>query len=218
MMKTMGEKLVFDAKVSEKKVLIVPIQTIAHTPYNPTGRTKEGAKLKRLIDSVRQHGMTYPILITTDRDLIDGNRRLAAAKALGHETIECIVSGLDRDEMFTIINTTAVPLGGKGWLEIGRGGGKLPDREARLYAELQAAVGNYGIATLIRHNIGLNVLPLCKSVVALGVKRSLEEIIILTARNRLTNKINAELRSDRPDEKKAAAISRILREAAKDAA
>jgi ParB-like chromosome segregation protein Spo0J len=92
------DRVVFDSEISERKILIVPIHTVRHTPYNPANRTKEGEKLRRLISEIQGRGLIYPILITSDRDVIDGNRRLAACRALGHKTIECIVSDLDRDE------------------------------------------------------------------------------------------------------------------------
>ena len=39
---TAAPTITFDAKVSERKILIVPIATITHTPYNPSDRTQEG--------------------------------------------------------------------------------------------------------------------------------------------------------------------------------
>jgi hypothetical protein len=206
-----GFPIIDDATVSTRKILIVPIKTIKHTPYNPAGRTKEGQKLKNLIESIRERGMVYPILITDGRDVIDGNRRLAACRALGHESIECVVSGLDRDEAFTAVNTTAVPIGGKGWLEIGMGGGYLPPKEAAQYHELRTLIGSYGVDLLIHQNLGLNILPLCKSIAALGIEKTLEELILLTAANKLTNKLNFELRAQKEKEKKIEAINELLR-------
>ena len=207
------EKIVFDATISERKILIVPINTIKQTAYNPVGRTKDGAKLKKLIETIKKCGLIYPILITADRDLIDGHRRLAACRTLGLENIECVISPLDKDETFTAVNTNAYGLGGKGWLEVGRGGGFLPPKEASQYKELSSLIGSYGIDLLIRQNLGLNILGLCKSVAALGLKKRLEEIILITAQKRLTNKINAELRANKSNDKKVAAINKILRDA-----
>lgn len=205
--------LVFDAKVSDRKILIVPIATITHTPYNPSNRTQEGVKLRRLIEAIRERGLVYPICITADRNVIDGNRRLAACRALGYETIECIVSDLDRDEAFTVVNTTAAPIGGKGWLEIGRGGGYLPAKEQAQFYELRKLIGDYGIDLMIRQNLGLNILPLCKSVVALCTKATLQQCLMVTAAHRLTNKLNFELRANKPKEEKVAAIDEIIRSA-----
>ncbi len=204
------DKLVFDAEVSERKILIVPIHTIRHTPYNPAARTKEGEKLRRLMDEIKQRGLVYPILITADRDVIDGNRRLAACRALGHTTIECIVSGLDRDEAFTMVNTSAIPIGGKGWLEIGMGHGFMPEKMRAQYDELYRLIGDYGIKLLIDQRLGLNILPLCKQVAALDAKYSLAQIVMAVAARKLTNKVNFILRNGSTREEKVAAVDALL--------
>jgi hypothetical protein len=204
------DRIVFDAEVSERKILIVPIHTIRHTPYNPAARTKEGEKLRRLMEEIRLRGLVYPILITADRDVIDGYRRLASCRALGHTTIECIVSGLDRDEAFTMVNTSAIPIGGKGWLEIGMGNGFMPEKMRKQYDELFALVGTYGIKLLIDQRLGLNILPLCKSVAALDAKYSLAHIVMAVAAGKLTNRVNFVLRNGAAREEKVAQIDAII--------
>lgn len=204
------ERIVFDAEVSERRILIVPIHTIRHTPYNPAYRTQEGPKLLQAIDAIKKHGLLYPILITADRDVIDGNRRLAACRTLGHKTIECIVCDLDRDEAFLVVNTTPMVLGGRGWLEMGIGGGRLPAKQRKQYDELHELVGAYGIKVLIDQRLGLNVLPLCKSVAALDAKYSLAELVMQTAVMKLTNRLNAVIRSGTPRDEKVRAIDDIL--------
>lgn len=203
-------RLVFDAEISERRILVVPIHTIRHTPYNPAARTKEGEKLRQVVTAIEKHGLMYPILITTDRDVIDGNRRLAACRTLGRKTIECIVSDLDRDQAFTMVNTTAIPIGGKGWLEIGMGGGHMPAKQRALYDELHDLIGSYGVKVLIDQSLGLNVLPLCKSVAALDAKYALSELVMQTALKKLTNRFNAVVRSSGSREEKVAAIDGIL--------
>ena len=207
------DRVVFDADVSERKILIVPIHTVKHTPYNPAARTKEGEKLRRLISEINGRGLIYPILITADRDVIDGNRRLAACRALGHKTIECIVSDLDRDEAFTVVNTTAIAIGGKGWLEIGMGNGYMPKKMRQQYDELFGLVGTYGIKLLIDQNLGLNILPLCKSVAALDAKYSLAQIVMVVAARKLTNKVNFILRAGGDREARVAAMDAVLADA-----
>lgn len=205
------DKLVFDCEVSERKILVVPTHTIRHTPYNPAGRTKEGEKLRRLIAEIADRGLIYPILITSDRDVIDGNRRLAACRALGLKTIECIVSDLDRDQAFTVVNTTAIPIGGKGWLEIGMGNGYLPEKLRQQYDELFSLVGNYGVKLLIDQKLGLNILALCKSIVALDAKYDLAQVVMTVAAHRLTNKVNFILRGGATREEKVAAMDAMLK-------
>lgn len=212
-MNAVSERVVFDCEVSPRKILVVPLHTISHTPYNPAARTNEGQKLRRLIAEIEQRGLIYPILITSDRNVIDGNRRLAACRTLGHDTIECIVSDIDRDEAFTVVNTTAIPIGGKGWLEIGMGNGYLPPKYRGQYDELYSLIGTYGIKLLIDQNLGLNILPLCKLIVALDGKYNLSQVLMLVAMNKLTNKVNAVLRSGAERAEKVAAIDAIFAQA-----
>ena len=204
------DKIIFDAKVSERKILLVPIASIRHTPYNPPNRTKDGHAMKKLAETIRKHGLIYPLLITDDRNLIDGNRRLTACRSLGWEFVECIISPLDKDELFGDVNTNAMPLGGKGWLHVARGGGKLPEKESSLYKELHSLIGNYGIDKLIAKNVGLNILPLCKTVCSFGTSKRVEEVIMLCADGKLSNKLNAEIRASKTRAEKVAAMDAIL--------
>ena len=193
------DKVIFDSKVSDRKILLVPIETIIATPYNPSGRTKDGSALKKLSESVGKYGVIQPLLITADRDLVDGNRRLAAAKMAGIKTVECIILPveLDRDEVFKEVNTTAEKIGGKGWLDACRKGYKKAPTEVLIqYQELLKLIGTYGVDLLIEKKIGLNILPLCKAVKSLGLVMRLDELIIKVAQNKLTNRINFIYRAE----------------------
>ena len=63
---------------------------------------------------------------------------------------------------------------------------------------------------LIDQNLGLNILPLCKSVAALDAKYSLAQIIMVVAARKLTNKVNAVIRSGADRESKVAAMDAVL--------
>ena len=51
------DKIIFDAEISERKILRVPVNTIIATPYNPTERTDDGKKLRKLAETVKQYGI-----------------------------------------------------------------------------------------------------------------------------------------------------------------
>ena len=209
MSKVIG-KVVFDTEISTRKILIVPIHTIKPTPYNPAPRTKEGAALRKLVEAVKEHGLVYPILITDDRELADGNRRLMACRILGHTHIECIVSDVPRDDLFATVNTTPMPMASRGWLEIARGGRKVPAKFAAEYKELVGLIGTYGVDTLISHGLGMNCLSMAKSVTAIDAKFQLPEVIMQLATKKLTNKVNAVIRADKPREQKAAELEALF--------
>ncbi len=193
------DKIIFDAKVSERKILEIPIETITATPYNPKDRTKDSAKLRKLVETVKKYGVIQPIVITSDRDLVDGNRRLAAAKLAGFTTIDCIIlpPHVDKDEVFGELNTSSEKIGGKGWVAAYRYGlRKLPGDELAKCQELHRMLGNYGLDKLIAHNIGTNILPFCKLIKAQGVPMRLEDMILVVVERRLVNKLNAIVRGD----------------------
>ena len=209
-MKKIIDKIIFDAAVSDRKILLVPVSSIHHTPYNPPSRTKEGKALQNLMDTISRHGLVYPILISSDRDVIDGNRRLAACRALGMDSVECIVSAVDKNDLYSDVNGNTLKIVGAGWLHVARHGGTPPKKEAEMYRELNGLIGSYGIDTLIQHNIGIGILPFAKMVCALGTKKRLPDVIMAMGTRKLTNKVNAELRSDKTREEKAKAIDSLL--------
>ena len=207
------DKIIFDAKVSDRKILLIPIETIAATPYNPSSRTKEGAAMRKLTESIREFGVIQPIVITADRDLCDGNRRLHAAKATGHKFIECIIlpSGIDKDRAFGTVNTTSEKIGGSGWLEACRRGYKTPTPEiSAKYKELFGLVGSYGVDMMIEKRLGFNLVDQCKRVKALGIALRLDQIVIRVVQEKLTNKINAITRSDTTQQEKLVQLSELL--------
>lgn len=204
------DRIIFDARVSDRKILMVPCRSIEFTPYNPPTRTKDGKRLSALIQSIERHGLVYPLSITSDRRLIDGNRRLTACMALGMDEVECIVSPIDRDALFGEVNANQLPLSGKGWLHVGRGGGRLPKGVSEQYQELLSLLGTYGIDQLISQNVGMNVLLLAKSARAQGLAMPLAQIISRIAAGKLTNKVNAIIRADMSAVDKAARLNELL--------
>jgi hypothetical protein len=109
-----------------------------------------------------------------------------------------------------VVNTPAIPIGGKGWLEIGMGNGYMPQKMRQQYDELFGLIGTYGIKLLIDQNLGMNVLPLCKSVAALDAKYNLAEIVMSVAARKLTNKVNFVLRAGGDREARVAAMDAVL--------
>jgi hypothetical protein len=205
-----GKRLVYDCEVADRKILLVPMNTIRFTPYNPSARTKAGAKLVELKRQIEKHGLICPVVITPDRDLIDGNRRATVWRDLGHSHIECFVVDADRHELFTDINTSGVALGGKGWLEMAFKGGRLSPSRQKQYEELLSLVGSWGVELLIRNGLGLNVLGLCKSVAALSREFSMADLLMKCAERKLTNKFNAVIRSKAETAEKVEQIRELL--------
>lgn len=208
------DKIIFDAEVSDRKILRVPVGSIVGTPYNPADRTEDGKKLRLLSETIKKYGVIQPIVITADRDLVDGNRRLAAARLAGLEVIDCIIlpAEVDKDLVFGDLNTTSEKINNRGWLFACRYGMMTPPKAIQAqYQELFKLVGTYGIDLMIEKRLGLGLLEQCKRVKAQGVVMRLDEIIIRTARGKLSNKLNVVMRDGELDlSEKAARLSDIL--------
>ena len=58
---------------------------------------KDLGDLDSLKDSLRTYGLLNPITLTKDNELVAGERRLEAAKAIGWEKINAIILGTDVD-------------------------------------------------------------------------------------------------------------------------
>ena len=191
------DKIIFDAEVSDRKILRIPVGTIIATAYNPKDRTAEGAKLSALTETVKRYGVIQPIIITDSRDLVDGNRRLAAAKKAGMSHIDCIIlpESVDKDVVFGDLNTTSEKIGNRGWLYICRHGIKNPPKEVlSTYQELHKLIGNYGVDLMIERKLGLGLLKQCKEIKGQGIVMRLDQLIMRVTQGRLTNRLNVIMR------------------------
>ena len=75
----------------------LPIAAISHNPYQPRKRFEQNS-LNELADSIAEHGVLQPILVTPTADgyrLIAGERRLRAAQIAGLERIPALVRSAD---------------------------------------------------------------------------------------------------------------------------
>ena len=68
------------------------------------------------------------------------------------------------------------------------------------------------VKLLIDQKFGLNILLLCKAVVAFDAKFDLGEMIMVVATHRLTNRINTIIRTPKSREEKVADIDAMLAE------
>lgn len=72
----------------------IAVSELVTNNVQPPGRTKKGIALKRLRDSIVEHGVLSPPLVAKIRGkyvLIDGHRRVAAWVSLGNTSITCTV-------------------------------------------------------------------------------------------------------------------------------
>ena len=99
----------------------VQISRLKPAKHNPPNRVFR-ANLKSLMESMEKIGLLHPVTVSTDYEIIDGHRRVAAAKALEWKTIEVnVLSNVNNNEIFGSINLTCRKLMGTDalyvWLE-----------------------------------------------------------------------------------------------------
>lgn len=89
----------------DRSVVCLDLEKIKPNRYQPRIRFKED-KLQELVDSIREKGVVQPILVRKNQageyELIAGERRLRAAKMLGHKEIPVVVKGVSDRELLEL--------------------------------------------------------------------------------------------------------------------
>jgi ParB family chromosome partitioning protein len=92
----------YDNEISpSKSILEIPLGNIKVNPYQPRKHFDERA-LQELADSIKQHGLLQPIVISEQMDeyiLIAGERRLRASKIAKTKTIKAVVVSATPEQM-----------------------------------------------------------------------------------------------------------------------
>ena len=94
---------------SEVGLRNVPIDNILPNPYQPRGEMEE-AKLQELTDSIREHGIIQPLIVTQLEEgavgerfqLIAGERRWRAAKRVGLAQVPVVIKEASPQEMLEL--------------------------------------------------------------------------------------------------------------------
>lgn len=91
-------------------IVSTPIKYLKNADYNPICRIKE-QKIKPLMLSMEAYGLIYPVLIDKEKVIIEGHRRVAAAKLLGWKEINTQLFEGDATALYASINTTSRRMG-----------------------------------------------------------------------------------------------------------
>ncbi len=147
------------------KIVQKPVQLIKAAKYNPGNRIKpEG--LVKLIASIKQHNIILPLVVDNRGNLIDGHRRLEAAKILKMPSVPTlqIKSTVKRDEAFEVINTNQRKLSNNDMIFIYVNGGKIPPKALRATKEIEVIVGRKALKNLATKYTTYKVLDYAKVV------------------------------------------------------
>ena len=134
----------------------LPLEDVKIARFNPSKRS-DRTRLTGLLLSIREHGILEPLVLTQDRILADGHRRLACAKLLKMETVPVAIhseSGLDAPTLWVILNADTMNLTPSQWLAAVDAGLALdtpgfPDSLRRRVERLIDLVGREGLRLLV---------------------------------------------------------------------
>lgn len=83
--------------LSTLKIVEKAVDEIFPNTYNPNRQSDRDFEL--LLESIKKHGFTVPILIRSDDMIVDGEHRWRAARVLGMETVPCVVVDMTDEQM-----------------------------------------------------------------------------------------------------------------------
>jgi hypothetical protein len=119
----------------------ISLSLLKNAPHNPDRRLKDD-RMKALVASMKEIGLLYPILITKDFEIIDGHRRVAAARQLAWSTIAAVVIEGDRDKVYRSVNQTAAKMTGNDLLGVWlKNPNAVPDLPCRRLERMREVLG-----------------------------------------------------------------------------
>lgn len=168
-MSAIAEPIVVNEIVPEEmKVVWIPVERLKPTAFNPTVRTEDNAAMRALIESVRKVGVHTPLSVTSDDYVLDGNRRLAAAKVAQRSLVPCIISKLGLHEGWALANAGDMPISKAQWLEAyvkGMPIAFVPKETRALIVALEEMVGPSGLQRLVQLRISPTIVVVARRVV-----------------------------------------------------
>lgn len=175
------------------KLQQLPTSTLIPAPYNPAIRT-EKTVLKTLLDSIKQFGIMYPIMIDKNRRVIDGHRRLACAKQLKLKTVPTFLSDtkLSTDKVYELVNTTSRKMSPNEMIYVYINGGHVPKRIEKQISQLKEIVGAEELKRLGNRYVSIAVLSMGKKI---GMHCNdlspefIKKAILWTIRNKMTYQV-----------------------------
>lgn len=151
--------------MEELKVNYIEANSIEVAKYNPKSRTDKKV-LKKLLKSIEKFGILSPLLIDSNKNLVDGHRRLACAKILKLTKVPIvqISDKIKKDEAFDTINNTTKKISPKEILYIYINGGYVGTRIVNEISRLKEVIGDKGLKALATKNVSYRVLDYASAI------------------------------------------------------
>jgi len=131
--------------VPNMRLKMMDVSALRFNGFNPHSRTMERSqKFKRLLESIRRHGVISPLLVAPDGLVIDGHRRLACAIKLGLQEVPCVITSKNAQETWVEAVFNQQGINGQQIVQTvaqGLSPVYLPAAEAKRVLDLQAVAG-----------------------------------------------------------------------------
>lgn len=131
--------------IPNMRLKMMDVSALRFNGFNPRSRVMEGStKFKRLLESVRQHGIISPLLVAPDGLVIDGHRRLACAIKLSLQEVPCVIASRNAQETWVEAVFNQQGISGKQIVQTvaqGLSPVYLPTAEAKRVIDLQSVAG-----------------------------------------------------------------------------
>lgn len=143
----------------------VKISELKGARYNPKSRSV-GSRLKRLVASLTEIGLIYPISVSKDMTIIDGHRRVAAATIVGWDEVPVLINEHDdANKVYAHVNSTGEMMSGLQVLQVYM---IEPDAVAaktrKTIEKWEETFGRPALRRLIRAKLSYNVCAIVMSV------------------------------------------------------
>jgi hypothetical protein len=154
-----------------KKIEVSKIKAAKH---NPKGRDDDINGLARSIEAV---GLLDPVKVTTELEMIDGHRRLAAFKKLKYTEIDAIVLSGNASEMYAHLNGQSKRLSGNQMLQVYLANEEAVPKVSRArFAEAEETLGESLFKRLVNDGASIATYNLAVRLANLNDRGSTEGV------------------------------------------
>lgn len=156
---------------------IVAITTLKGAPHNPKGRT-EAARIRSLRKSMEELGLIYPVLVDGDNQIIDGHRRVAAAKALGWKDISVVQIEGNAEHIYAQVNATAQKMNGNDALGIWlKNPEAVTPRAQKTFEGVEKSIGRKLLIRIYNEGHSIRMYRIAARIAAATGPRTAERIL-----------------------------------------
>ena len=150
------------------KQCMVKLNSLTYSPWNPVNRIKK-ERLAPLVRSLDDIGQVQPIIITADNQIIEGHRRVAAAKLLDWKAIRAeVISEEMASEMkrvYASVNYTLAKHSGNDILGVWLSDADaVRPGQAKRLANIEASIGRQLLHRMYRAGLSSAVFTIAKRI------------------------------------------------------